>query len=237
MQPIQPLLTPVPDGTLPGEMHLAGDLLDQAVVEINRIHTQKGLELARALGRYLVRTFFGGSLRSFRERQSGHTTFRALARRTDLHLSYSTLWTSVAVLEQLNQLPEHVGRCLSYSHHRALLPVKDLGVKIRLARRVVDEELTTRQLDSLIRERLCARSGVRTGRPRIPAVVKGIRAVEKGVSHLVAEEIDEGWFASREPDELRALLAGVNHSVSALHDVAELLQRYVERDEECEEAS
>lgn len=223
------------DGSLPGERSVSESLLARAVSDINRIHNQKGLELARLLGVYLLKTFFGGSVASFRSRRGRHVTFRALARRTDLEVSYTALWTSIGIVEQLQQLPESVAGRLTYSHHRSLLTVKSIGDKIRLARTAVDDGLTTRQLDGLVAQVQRATSGARTGRPRTPALIKGIRKVDACVGLALTEAVDESWIASRPPEELQRLLADVQRSVDALQQVASLLERYTRSDDNGEE--
>ena len=90
--------------SLLGEDEVDAALLDRAVGEINRIYVSKGLETARSIGNYVVDTFFGGNLDSFRKRERKHVTFRALADRKDLHVAYNTIWYSVAVLDQLRLL-------------------------------------------------------------------------------------------------------------------------------------
>ena len=47
---------------LPGESDVDSQILDQAVIELNRIYIAKGLEAARAMGEYVLETFFDGSL-------------------------------------------------------------------------------------------------------------------------------------------------------------------------------
>jgi len=64
--------TPLPPEmrtALPGEREVDAQLLDQAVRRINHIYAAKGLELARAIGNYVVETFFAGDLDQFRARQ------------------------------------------------------------------------------------------------------------------------------------------------------------------------
>ena len=66
---------------LRGEATVDPRLLDEAVAEINRLHHTGGLELARAIGSYVVRAFFDDSLDTFNAASREHHTFRALAQR------------------------------------------------------------------------------------------------------------------------------------------------------------
>ena len=200
--------------------------MDHAVRELNRIYNQKGLELALALGEFVLDNFFDGSVEAFRSGNRTHRTFRALARRSDLMVSHTTLWTAVNIVEQMQILPERIARQLSYSHHRALLTVKASGDKTRLARLAVQDGLTTRQLDALVRDWASRQQTTRTGRPRIPTLVKSIRQVDSAMQKALSSGVDESWVASRSPDELRALLGRVEQSIEALGDVAALLERY-----------
>lgn len=53
---------------------------------------------------------------------------------------------AVRVAEQVRALPESVATSLTFSHHKALLCVKDFDKKVELAERVRDAGLSTRAL-------------------------------------------------------------------------------------------
>lgn len=220
-----------PVEVLPGEQAVASALLQRAVEDINRIHARRGMELIKELGKYLLHTFFGGDIRTWRERQGRHQTFRALARREDLQVSYATLWYAVAVLEQLEDIPEHIATQLSFSHHRLLLPLKDNRDKLALARRAVDERLTTRQLERLVKSRT-APSSARTGRPRIPALVKGVRKVRAAVELATSEDFDNGSLERLSSGDLRNLLSDLRGQITALNSLAALVEEMVPPTEE-----
>ncbi len=136
---------------LPGEAAPDDALIDLAVAELNQIHRMKGLEAALAIGEYLAQTFFDGDPELFATHERGHASFRALSQREELNLSASSLWTSVAVLQQVRSLPPQLGARLSISHHRRLLVVKDPASKARLARSTVDEQLSVKERADLFR--------------------------------------------------------------------------------------
>jgi len=104
----------------------------------------KGLELYFAVGDYVLNTFFGEDPETFHTRGKGHATFPALAEREDLRLGFSALYKAVAVVEQRRLLPDNLASVLSLEHQVKLLPVKDENEKVELARRAVQEELSSR---------------------------------------------------------------------------------------------
>ena len=123
----------------PGEAALDANLLDEAVEHINSIYVGKGLELAVAVGELVLERFFDGDPAAFADRGRKHVSFRALAKRDDLRMSFSHVWKSVAVVVQMRALPEGARDALSFSHQVLLLPVKDEKKKASLARRALEQ--------------------------------------------------------------------------------------------------
>ena len=78
-------------GALAGEAEIEPRLLTAALAEVNRIYTSKALETARAIGEYLLVTFFDGSLLAFQVRGKRHATFVALSEAVGLRFSSSYL--------------------------------------------------------------------------------------------------------------------------------------------------
>ncbi len=176
------------DLALPGQSKMDKALVDQAVEDLNAMYTAKGLELARAMGEYVLENFFGGDLTNLQKDQS-HVSWRALAQRKDLRMSYSTLWSSVAVLGQLRTLPEDVGEALTVSHHRRLVAITDTNAKLRIAKKAVKNELTVKQLEEEIAS---YRSGAKVsnrGRPALSGPVKALRRLPKFIEPLTEYEV------------------------------------------------
>ena len=205
------------DLVLAGEVDIDDDLLNEAVAEINRIHTAKGLELARAIGNYVVRVFFKDDLDNFGMREKKHATFRALAQRDDLQVSYATIWYSVAVLDQLRLLPEDIGSALPMAHHKLLLPVKDPKAKVRLAKKAVEKHLTSRDFAKEVKKaRAKETEGARAGRPPLPAFVKGLNRLKKAIELATSEDVSDGTFATYSPEKARKLVGDLNGQIAAL---------------------
>jgi len=122
---------------LHGEYRLESEDVEQAVADLNSIYSRKGLETALELGRHLLDRYFGGDPENFRGRSRSHVSFRALAGTDDLAVSYSWLSKAVAVVEQVEQLPQDVAMALPVAHHTLLLSLRDLDTKSRLAGQAV----------------------------------------------------------------------------------------------------
>ena len=177
-QPTTDLVTH--QSALPGELDADKDLLDQVVLDINRIYTEKGLETVLAMGQYVLDTFFDGKPAHFHARSGEHATFRELAARDDLHVSYATLWRAVSVVEQYGQFPESVARALPPTHHALLLPLKDEKKKAELARKAVDKGWTKQELEKEVKK---VKGSSKAGRPALPRFVKTLHKWNSFLEH------------------------------------------------------
>jgi hypothetical protein len=200
---------------LPGEHSVDENLLDEVVPQINALYVQRGLQLAEAMGELLLARFFDGDLDVFRTRGRKHQSLRALAQRSDLHVSHAQLWNCLAVLEQLRELPPELGQALSMHHHKALLPVRDEATKHALAEKAVSEGLSYRQLQAEVQ---AARTGedARRGRPRLPAWVKGLQRVLKALAETNEAEVGARDFDYFETRQARRLVGDIDAQITAL---------------------
>jgi hypothetical protein len=204
---------------LPGAAALAPELLDRAVDDINRLYRAHGLETARAIGEYVVATFFAGDLDAALGRARSHATWRALADRDDLLVSHSHLWSCVQVLEQRRRLPEGVGAALSISHHRRLLSVRDTEARARLAEAAVAEELTVRELEERVAaQRAAARVGERPGRKPLPKLVKALRALRRVELGALGSPDELGALRDEQAAEVLAEIEGQLRALEALRE-------------------
>jgi hypothetical protein len=193
----------------PGELIVDHELIERAVQELERIHVEAGLQQMVAIGRCLLGHFFQEDLSVYRARHRRHISYRRLAQRDDIPFSPSKLRVSVAILEQLEQLPRSIGWSLSTSHHRALLPVRDPGTKLELARQAVQDGMSHRQLERAVAAR-CPRSSAdnKVGRPRLPEIVKQLRRISKIVAEPEHEDHDPAQLTENfSPEELAAIKA------------------------------
>jgi hypothetical protein len=202
---------------LPGELRLDAALIERTVTELNELHRTKGLGTARAMGECLLRAFFDDDVGVFRARAKAHLSFRALTQDPSLKVGYTLLYHTVGTVGQLRTLPPEIGERLSFSHHKALLPVRSEAAKLRLARRAVQAGLTVRAFEAevlAVRDRSRPRDAVRRGRPRLPPLAKALKRLpdpgELG-EELGPEELD---YFTRE--EARALLESSEASLERL---------------------
>ncbi len=201
-------------------------LVDQAVKNINAIHAAKGLETARAIGEYLLKAFFGGSLETFAATGKKNLSFRALAEREDLNVGHSSLWYSVAVLDQLRMLPKDIGDSLPLSHHRLLLPVKDTEAKVALAKKAVESGMSKAAFADVVRPVRASEIDVtKTGRPALPSWAKGVGNIRKAVEAALEDEITEGDIMAAGMTKLKDRRDEVERAIAQLQVLVGALDR------------
>ena len=224
-----PASLPAKSSPLPGEVAVQASLVDQAVKDINRMYITKGLETARAIGEYVLRTFFAGSADYFRRRGARHVSFRKLAERDDLHVSHVFLWQCVTLLDQLKALPGEVANALPFSHHKLLLPVRDEKAKVALARKVVRENLTKRQLAVEVRHlrKPGSNGGTRRGRPPVPPIMRVLsllgRVAAEAAPHVAKADLDH-----LDGDRMRALVHEAEKHIGVLQGLVGRLRAKIE---------
>jgi hypothetical protein len=217
-------LTVFPQGeqlanALPGEVAVDEALICAVVTRINEIHRRRGLETAREIGEHLLAAFFGGHIEAFRAKGKKHASLRALADRQDLDISSTTIWYSIAVLEQLRQLPGDIGAALPMSHHRLLLPVKNNQLREELAREAVQHGLTKRDLEAKIKglnESTEQSNGVRPGRPVLPGWAKGLAAARRSIEEAAGYNVTEADVVLHGAELVQARLDEVTATMAAL---------------------
>ena len=96
--------------------------LKEAATRIRAILVSRTLQAMREVGRIVAAL-----------RDSAKVSYRALADETGLGISHTALRNAEKVAEQYDLLPPWVRDTLPYSHHVALLPVRDLATKRILA--------------------------------------------------------------------------------------------------------
>ena len=225
-KPERPAKGPV----LPGQAAARQDLIDAAVREINRAYVTKGLETAKWIGEYVLKTFFEGKVENFRRLGRKHASFRKLGEREDLHVSYVFLWNCVAMVDQLKGLPGEVANALPVTHHTLLLPVHDEKAKLELAKKAVRQKLTKRQLFEEVRKlRKSNGNGTRRGRPPMSPTIRLFATLSRlavlARSRKVASDED---LADLGPAKLGPLLGEAERHLLALKNLIDRVRSKID---------
>lgn len=217
---------PEPTGspTLPGESEVDDTLIATVLDELDTLSHGQGLETALAIADRVLARFFGGDVTRFRSRSSQHQSFRALQSDEALPLSRSALWYALAVRDQYEHLPAEVAEQLSLAHHKVLLRVKSRRLKVELARKSVDEGLSKRDLERHLRRRYSKDQVRGRGRPRLPAVVKGLRKVEQATDLATSEPISGALLRRLDRGGISDLLTSLDENIEALEELGEKLR-------------
>lgn len=166
---------------LPGELRVDAGLVDSAVLDLNLLRQHGALQTALAIGDYVIRRFFEGSIELFHAREAGHCSYRALAQDEDLDVSAAELWTAVNLVQQRELLGAKLTEALSLSHHRVLIGVRDVERKRALAELAVTDGLGRDALERVAHEGRHGRTG---GRPRLPQWFKDARRTAKALRRM-----------------------------------------------------
>lgn len=177
--------------------------LDALVQQLNEVQQEAVLQTAYSIGKLVLEAVFDGDVGRFRQKQASNLTWRALTEHPDLEVNHSALWYSVALHENFALLGEDIGRALSLRHHRLLAHVSDTEVRRKLAQRTLSEELTTRALETAIKEAKATNSSAKRGRKAAPEPVKRLGRAAKELeglavgSELVGEPRQEALAATQ----------------------------------------
>lgn len=190
---------------LPGQANEDKKLIDAAVKEVNRLYLVSQVKSAFEIGEYLVVTFFGGDAE--RSKSEDSVSFRALAKRKeDLAVSHSWLWAAARVYANRDQIPEDIRHQLSFSHHRALLPLSDdPKATASLAKKAVKEGLTKVQLDELVAEHRATGDGDPRGRPPEPTFITSLKRLNKAAEVAKWERDFQSMLSRFSEDGLASL--------------------------------
>lgn len=197
------------------------ELLDAAIDHLRQLAHAALVDFAVATGRYVIETFYDGSLGHFYEQGRGKgVSFIALCeRRADelqaLGLSRSTLQRYVYAYDAWRQLPDEARASLSLRTLELLRKVPDPVARTEIALAASRQGWSPRQLADAVQAKAEALAPLpsKRGRPRLQpgekelrALVRQAQAVSKGreaIAALPAEKL----AALRA--ELRAALAEV----------------------------
>jgi hypothetical protein len=204
--------------------------LDDAAAFIRAIVVRTGLESAREIGLYLLNNFYDGEFSKVHDLGRKHPGVRALSRRTDLGVSASFLWRSLAIVEQWPLLPPEIASSLPLGHHQVLLSVKGREQKVAMAAAAVESRWNYREIFESARQYRQARAAIEPRRGRRPQA-PGARAVH-AIRQLAAEVErtcrDEEALAAVPKHELRILGEELDAVIDRLDDLLDNIRGVVE---------
>lgn len=207
-----------------GSGHIDQSLVERAVCDLNHIYMTKALQTACLIGEYVIDRFFGGDVEAFRKGSCEHASFRALSKHQDLRVSPTYLWTAVAVVGQLRDLPEDLAQCLTLSHHRLLLPLKDASVKVALARMAVKQRLSKRELEREIGRLIGSQTrGVKRA-PNVPVIKALSHLIEASEEFVQAATAEDSGLHRSDGGEAHSLLHRLEVDLDAVHCLVEMLR-------------
>lgn len=149
-----------------------------------------------------------------------------------MKFGWKFLWSAVAVVEQLGELPPAVAESLPLSHHKLLLAVHDPAQKVELAKAAVAEDLSKRDLEQRIQASKTVEPGAaKVGRPPLPAFLKAATVLKSAAALAKSQPVRAADFAHVEAKDLQELLAEMDRALDELDDVVELVRQMVVKDE------
>jgi hypothetical protein len=211
-------------GTLPGEIEVDPRLLEGLLDELELFSRGQGLQTALAIANCVLHRLFKGDSGLLASRSRNHETFKALQNDSSLPISKSSLWYALAVRHQYHELPDSLSERLSLAQHKVLLRVKSVSMKVDLARRALQKDLSKRDLERLVRLR-CREDQVRgRGRPPLPAVVKGVRQLDKATDLATSEPLSTDALRSLDQAGIAQLLHSLDQNIRALNELGAQLR-------------
>jgi hypothetical protein len=159
-------------------------ILEELAGSLARMGKDASVEQAVEMGRMVIERLYAGDLGAWRSRGPKAHSLRTLARRSDLPVSSSALYRSIALFELstgLGGLERWTAAGLGISHLRLVLGLAKQEQR-RLLDLAVERSWTVAELEReavAVRERGPARSTRRGGRPRLPRFVKSVNRLRK----------------------------------------------------------
>ena len=200
------------------------DLIDEVVIKAKELYVHKVLDFHRELGQLLLDSFYGGSIAAFKARGRSHASCRRVAEllHDEVGLSASSVWYSIALIEQFELLDEEVASALPMSHHRLLLTVKDEAKRRRLAQQANEKGWSKRELERRVRRK---RKSDGRGRPPLPRFQKSLNAIRK-----LLQDDSDGFGELDQIEKIKPQdVKQLHETAISLKMKAEEIQRALER--------
>jgi hypothetical protein len=201
----------------------AANAFDPLVAELQAISRRRGLERTLAVGELILREFFGGDSRAWREQsRKKANSIRRLALRPDCPFRKSTLNEAVGVYVAVFEQPALQNAAHITASHIASVLRLPADERERLLEEAERERWSVRQLRSRVRSR--GRSGA--GESRLAWLDAGMRAVlllQRSLEDAVAiagHMGELGPLSSHSRAELRELANEVLHLGTQLSNLA-----------------
>ncbi|PRP94737.1 hypothetical protein ENSA5_40600 [Enhygromyxa salina] len=187
--------------------------LDELARALSELGKDGSVEQAVEMGRLVIERLYGGDLSAWRGRGPKAHSLRALARRSDLPVSSSALYRSIALYElslRLGGVERWTAMGLGISHLRQVL-----GLPSAKQRRLLDSAArnswTVAELERAavaVRERSPER-GSRGGRPRLPRFVKSVNRLRKATEEMFGDLDAAADMSPERLTELRDVLSTI----------------------------
>lgn len=103
-----------------------------------------------------------------------------------------------------------------------MLPVKDETEKVELARKAVQEDLSSRDLAAEVKRlKESQRDGAKLGRPSLPAFVKAFGHLRKIRDQAATDAINADSFTNFSPEKARIFLDDVEHWLDGIQAIVD----------------
>ncbi|PRQ09430.1 hypothetical protein [Enhygromyxa salina] len=197
--------------------------IDDLAEQLSALGRDVSVDQAVEIGRLVVERLYDGDLSRWRGRGPKSHSLRTLSRRSDLPVSSSALYRSIALYElssRLGGLQRWADAGLGISHLRLVLGLPELDQR-RLLDAALHQAWTVAELE---REAVAARKRSprlvsRGGRPRLPRFVKSVNRLRKTAeaANEMFGDLDAAADMSEEDlTEIRDMLATIRVRCSEL---------------------
>jgi hypothetical protein len=182
---------------------------------INAVGRMAALAYAVEVGRVVIDSLYEGDVSVWRDRGRKDASLRALAKSPSLSISATSLYRCLAIHEICKRIgPPAQWRHLGLGHFRAVLscPPAQQQDLLKLAEREAWSASRLKMASARDSRRVI---GSRGGRPRSPAYVKSIQALERLTGAAALEGLDDlGELDAARARELLAILERVQARMS-----------------------
>lgn len=184
------------------------------------------------VGRLLLDMFFAGDPASYRSRRRRDPSFDALladARIADLGLSRTRLYDCIRTHIQRIGMDDPRLDLLPFSHQVEILRAPE-GRKREILDGAAGRDLSVRDLrEMVVRARAEEPAARRGGRPRVPALERGLAELSRAVDLVCGEDVTASGPAPYTPDQLAQRLAEIDRHLVKLAAFARRLSSAVPR--------